>query len=180
MRVSPVTARWARALYELAREKGVLDAVERDVEFLAAELAVPSVAAHLFDARVPEGMKRQRLELLRPHLQGLTYDFLRLLHDRRRLEVLRELGGAFKSLALAQRGEAEGVVESPRPLGDAELAGLQAALGARLGKRVKLETRIVPELLAGVRVFVDNRLLDQSAVGRLERLRAKLERAPLA
>jgi F0F1-type ATP synthase delta subunit len=44
---------------------------------------------------------------------------------------------------------------------------------------VTLETRIVPELLAGVRVFIDNKLLDQSAIGRLERLRTKLQSAPL-
>lgn len=174
-----MTARWAQALFELAAEKGALDQVERDVEFLSAELSVPSVSAHLFDARVPDGVKRGRLDLLKPHLHALTYGFLRLLHDRRRLEVLQELGTAFRELALERRGQAEGVVEAPRPLGAAELASLQAALSARLGKTVRLETRIVPELLAGVRVYIDNKLLDQSAVGRLERLRTKLESAPL-
>jgi len=179
LRVSPVAARWAEALFGLASDKGVLDQVERDVEFLAAELSVSSVAQHLFDARVPEEVKRGRLEQLRPHLQVLTYNFLRLLHDRRRLEVLRDLGAAFRELSLERRGQAEGVVESPRPLDAAELTALCGALSARLGKTVTLETRIVPELLAGVRVFVDNKLLDQSAVGRLEGLRSRLLAAPL-
>ena len=174
-----MTARWAQALFGLASEKGVLDQVERDVEFLAAELAVPAVAEHLFDARVPAEVKRSRIDLLRPHVHALTGNFLCLLHDRRRLEVLRDLGQAFRALSLERRGQIEGVVEAPRPLDAGELAALGGALSARLGKAVALETRIVPELLAGVRVFIANKLLDQSAVGRLEALRARLQAAPL-
>ena len=174
MMISAVTARWARALFELAAEQGVMERVERDVEFLAAEFSAPAVAAHLFDAGVPDAVKRQRLESLEPHLHGLTYKFLRLLRDRRRLGVLRDLGPAFKGLALARRGATEGLVETARPLAAAEVEALAAALGARLEKQVELETKSAPELIAGVRVWVDNKLLDQSASGRLERLRARL------
>jgi F-type H+-transporting ATPase subunit delta len=174
VKVSPVTARWARALFELAAEKGALERIERDVEFLAAELAAPPVAARLFDARVPREVKRGRLERLRPHLHPLTYNFLCLLDDRGRLEVLRDLGPAFKALSLARRGVVEGVVETPRPLGAGELDALSRALSQRLGKQVQLETRLEPGLLAGARVWIDNKLLDQTASGRLERLRAKL------
>ncbi len=175
-----MTARWAQALFDLASDKSVLDGVERDVEFLAAEMSVPEVSAHLFDARVPREVKARRLELLKPHILGLTYNFLRLLQDRGRLEVLRDLGEAFKVLSNARHGVAEGVVETPRPLGAPELEALSAALSSRLGKQVRLETRIVPELIAGVRVFIDNKLLDQSAVGRLERLRTQLQEASLS
>jgi F-type H+-transporting ATPase subunit delta len=179
MRVSAVTARWAQALFELAVEQDVLERVERDVEFLAAEVSAPAVAAHLFDAGQPAAVKRQRLESLKSHLHGLTYKFLCLLRDRRRLDVLRDLGPAFKGLVLARRGATEGLVETARPLASAELEALAAALGARLHKRVELETKSAPELVAGVRVWVDNKLLDQSAAGRLERLRAKLLSARL-
>lgn len=174
MRVSAVTARWAQALFELAVEQDVLERIERDVEFLAAEVSAPAVAAHLFEAGLSAEAKRQRLEGLETHLHGLTYKFLCLLRDRRRLDVLRDLGPAFKALVLARRGATEGLVETARPLASAELEALAAALGARLHKRVELETKSAPELLAGVRVWVDNKLLDQSAAGRLERLRAKL------
>jgi F-type H+-transporting ATPase subunit delta len=171
--------RWARALFELASEKGVLDAVERDVEFLGAELDEPAVAAHLFDARVPLDTKRTRLAALKPHLQGVTDNFLRMLLDKRRIDVLRELPQAFHTLSLERRGAVEGVVEAPRPLDGGELVKLQSALGARLGKTVTLKTRVAPELIAGVRVFVAGKLIDQSAVGRLEDLRGRMLAARL-
>lgn len=179
MTYGAVAGRWAAALFELASEKHVLDDVERDVAFLQGELGHAGVSEHLFDVRVPQADKVRRIESLRPHLQTLTYNFLRLLLDRRRLEVLRELPAAFHALVLRERGAVEGIVESARELDAAELAGLETAVGAKLGKQVRLQTRVQPELLAGVRVFVDNKLVDFSAAGRLEGLRSKLLAARL-
>jgi len=178
--VGPVAMRYATALFELAREKGVLERVEADVAKIDRELAAPGVSAWLFDARVSEADKRKRLEGLAAGLQPLTANFLRLLLDKRRIGVLREIGAAFHRNALDERNATEGVVESPRPLGAGEMAELSAALGRLLGKTVELEQRSAPELVAGVRVFVDNKLIDQSASGRLEELRGRLLGARLA
>jgi F0F1-type ATP synthase delta subunit len=47
------------------------------------------------------------------------------------------------------------------------------------GRTVELEQRLAPELVAGVRVFVDNKLIDQSASGRLTQLRERMMGARL-
>lgn len=179
MKVGSVAARYANALFELARERGVLEAVQRDIGTLAAMLASPEQSSWLFDARVPHEKKREQLERLASGFHVFTANFLRLLSDKRRLEVLRELPEAFKRIALADRGAVEGVVESPRALGAGEMAELTSAIGALLGKEVLLESRLAPELLAGARVLVDNRMIDFSAQGRLEQLRSKLAAARL-
>ena len=179
MNYGAVAGRWAGALFELASEKGALAEVERDVQQLETELGAPGVSEFLFDARVAQARKREVIEKLGGQLNALTFNFLRLLLDRRRLEVLREFPAAFRARLLSERGVVEGVVESARPLGDAELESLAAAVGARIGKQVRLEARLEPELMAGVRVFVDNKLVDSSAAGRLEGLRGKLLAARL-
>lgn len=179
MSVGPVTQRYATALFELAREKGVLERVEADLARLDAELAAPGGATWLFDSRVSEADKRKRLEGMAAGFQPLTANFLRLLLDKRRLGVLREIRAAFHRNVLAERNASEGVVETPRPLGAGELAELSVALGRLLGRSVELEQRLAPELVAGVRVFVDNKLIDQSAAGRLTQLRERLMGARL-
>jgi F-type H+-transporting ATPase subunit delta len=179
VRVGSVATRYANALFELAREHGALDAVQRDVDAIAALLAADAKSAWLFDARVGQDEKRAKLERLAAGLHRYTGNLVRLLGDKRRLEVLRELPAAFKRRALAERGAVEGVVESPRPLQAGEVAELQVALGALLKKEVLLEARTAPELLAGARIVVDNRMIDSSAQGRLEALRARLIAAPL-
>ena len=173
MKVGLVTARYAGALFELARDKGALAQVQADVDRLTRE---PGLGA-LFDARVNEADRRKRIDALASKSSPLFSNFLKLLADKRRLEVLRDLPDAFRGCALADRGAVEGFVESPRPLGQGELAELQVSVKATLGKDVLLEQRINPDLIAGVRVFVDNRLIDQSASGRLEGLERRLRTA---
>jgi F-type H+-transporting ATPase subunit delta len=115
-------------------------------------------------------------------LQGcsqLTRNFAGLLFAKNRELVLADLAAAFRQRWLASRGAAEGHVESALALGSAEISELAAAIGAKLGKEVMLENRINSELVGGVRVFVDNRLIDYSVRGRLAGLRRKMMESEL-
>ena len=178
MRIDPVTARYVDALFELALEQGQLDAVQRDVERLAQALAQTSSAA-LFDPRLPRDRRAAVLEPLLAGLSKLVQNFCRLAFERRREDVLRDVGAAFRARALAHRGVVVGQLESARELAPADVAALAKALGARLGCSVELETRVDPTLMAGLRATVSNKLFDLSARGRLEGLRRALLDAPL-
>lgn len=179
VQVGPVAVRYATALFQLAREKAQLERVTLDVATIADLLAHPEKSEWLFDARLPAKEKRKRIESLVSGMSPVTANFLRLVADKRRLDLLRELPWAFKRCVLQDRGAVEGVVESARPIVPGELAELAVTLGAILKKEVTLHARVVPELLAGARILVDNRMLDVSAQGRLESLRAKLLSARL-
>ena len=177
--IDPVTARYTEALFNLAKKNGVLDAVARDVEGFAKELASPAVSAFLFDARVATNVRRSKLDPVLSGMQELTRDFVGLLFDKNRSEVLRDLPAAFRRRMLEEEGATEGTVESERALDAAALSELSASLGARLSKRVQLTNKITPGLVGGVRVIVDNKLIDYSVRGRLDGLRKRLEQAEL-
>ncbi len=173
-----VATRYATALFELARDKGLVDAVNADVESIAAQLQAGALR-ELFDQRSSPERKQALVEVLVSKFNKLSANLVRLLSTRRRLDVLRGLPAAFRRCVLTERGQVEGVVESARPIAGGELAEIAVAVGSVLGKQVLLTSRVNPELIAGVRVFVDNRLIDQSAAGRLESLRRKLSLARL-
>lgn len=178
--LDPVTIRYTEALFNLARSEGELDRVRQDVERFAAELERPGVAAFVFDARVSMETRREKI---RPFFAGasqLFSNFVDLLFDKRREEVLRELAQAFHRRVLQEQGGAEGVVESATELDATELARISQALEKRLRKRITLSNRVVPELIGGVRVIVDNKMMDLSLRGRLEGLRKRMLEAPLS
>lgn len=177
--LDPVTIRYTEALFGLAKARGELERVGKDVERFAAELERPGVAAFVFDARVSVATRREKI---RPFFQGaceVFSNFVDLLFDKRREEVLRLLAQAFHRRMLQERGGAEGVVESATALDAAELARIAGELGKRLQKTVTLTNRVVPDLIGGVRVIVDNKMMDLSLRGRLEGLRKRMLEAPL-
>jgi len=173
-----VATRYATALFELAREKGVLERIAADVESLGKQVESGALR-EVFDQRTSADRKQALIEALAAKLQPLTSNLVRLLAARRRVEVLRGLAPAFRRCVLTEKGQVEGYVEAARSLGEGELAEIAVAVGSLIGKQVLLTSRVNAELIAGVRVFVDNRLIDQSAVGRLESLRRKLSVARL-
>ena len=175
----PVTARWASALFNVAGRQGALAEVERNLDRIAAELARPQVATFLLGSEHTSAERLAKLSGLLSDFHPLTVNLVRLLFDRRREEVLSGLADAFHQRLLEERGVVEGVVECARGLGSTELGKLSSALEARLAKDVVLTSRVNPELIAGVRVLVGSRMIDQSVQGRLEDLRKKLEAAPL-
>ena len=179
MILDPVTNRWADALFEVAKKAGALDEIQSDTERLSGEVASPKVAAFLYGSSVPQETRLAQFEPLLEQLHPKTQSFVRLLFERRRQEVLKGIGAAFKSKVYQETGRVEGVVETPRPLGDEDIAKLQTAIGARIGKTVVLSQRSVPALIGGVRVIVGARLFDATVKGRLESMHERLMTAPL-
>ncbi len=177
--IDPVTSRYANALFSLAMGRGVLDAVSADVERLAREVGAPGVGDFYFDARVSIDARRLKIASVTQSMHELTKNFVNLLFDKRREEVLRNLSAAFHQRALDERGAAEGIVESARALGAGEIASLATAFGAELGKRVTLENKVTDDVLGGVRVIVGSQMIDRSLRGRLDGLKKKLGTAAL-
>jgi F-type H+-transporting ATPase subunit delta len=177
--IDPVTNRYVEALFNLGARANALDAIERDVQRLASRLAEPATGDFFFDARLSIEVRRAKIAPLLAGAHELTQNFVQLLFDKRREGVLRHLGAAFHARLLRQRGEVEGVVMSARPLAPAEVQSLGIALGGRLKKIVRLRNEIRPELVGGVRVIVESRMLDNSVQGRLAGLRKRMEEAPL-
>jgi F-type H+-transporting ATPase subunit delta len=177
--IDPVTSRYVEALFRLAKARGALEAVRGDVQRLAGELREGGALSFVFDERLTLEVRRTRLTAGTGGLHALTQDFLQLVLDKRRVELLRQLGEAFHRRDLEERGAAEGVVESARPLEKADLDRLAAMLSPRIGKQLLLQNRLAPGLIGGLRVVVESKMIDASLAGRLEGLRKSLLAAPL-
>jgi F-type H+-transporting ATPase subunit delta len=102
-------------------------------------------------------------------------NFLRALAENRRLALLPEIAAQFEAL----RAELENVVDV-EVIAAAEIAApqekkLAAALAKRLGREVRMHTRIDGTLLGGAIVRAGDLVIDGSLKGRLERLGSALQ-----
>ena len=179
MTVAPVTARYVDALFGLATRQGQLSQIEGEVKKLAAVLDQPGAKQVVFHPGKDRTTRRSFLEGALAGASDTFRNFVDLLFDKRRDEVLMGLGEAFRLRLLKEEGIVEGTVESARPLGSGELAELTVALGERLGKQVRLENKVTEGLIAGVRVIVDNKMVDSSVAGRFDDLKRRMMDAAL-
>jgi len=172
-----VARRYARALYALATEAQRADAIADELarfeQLLAAE---PELREALLRPWVKATSKRAIvLEVAgRLGVSPLTRNFLALVAQRRRLDMLGEIIAAYRATLDEATGRIRARVRSAAPLGDAERATLRERLGRRLGKTVLLDTEVDPALLGGFVAEVGSRVLDVSIAGQLEALRERL------
>lgn len=171
-----VTKRYAEALFAAARDANRIADVEADLLLVEEAVRQREHAAALFNRALDASEKRRRfLDPIAPKLRtDLVRNTVSLLLDRRREEALRGLPAAFHRLALDARGEAEGVLESARPIAEAEHRAIEEAIGRSLGRTLKLRARVDPALLGGIRATVGSRRYDATVRGRLAALRERL------
>lgn len=166
--------RYAEALHSLASTQGATAAVATDVQWLHEQLASRAVRGLLTSPNVSTSQRSAMLQKLGAGRHALVQNLLGVLQHRRRLDVLFDLHPAFHALLLAERGEAEGVVETPKPIEAAQLQALEELAGRLSGKKVTLTVALRPELLGGVRLRVGNVLYDGSVQATLAQLRTKM------
>lgn len=173
-----LSTRYAKALFELARERHALDRTADDLRRLLEAVAVePALARVIRSPVVPRGELVAAMTALadRLGLSPLVRHFLGLLASQRRLFALRLIAARFADMLAAHRGEVTAEVVSALPLEEAEMARLRAELEARAGKAVKLETRVDPSLLGGLVVRLGSRMIDASLRSRLKQLELSMK-----
>ena len=168
-----LAGRYAAALFELARERDLLSAVERDLEALAeAERGSPEFAALIRNPEISREVAGGAMTGIGDvlGLSDLTRNFLRVLAENRRLRSLPEMVRAFAAIAAASRGEVTAEVVSAHPLTDEQLAQLSQKLKEREGRAVKIHARVDPQILGGLVVTIGSRRIDSSIRTRLNTL----------
>jgi F-type H+-transporting ATPase subunit delta len=101
-------------------------------------------------------------------------NFLRALATNRRLALLPQIAAQFARLRADNEGVVDVEIIAAREIAAPQEKRLQAALAKRLGREVRMHTRIDESLLGGALVRAGDLVIDGTLKGRLERLGSAL------
>ena len=175
-----VAGRYAAALFDLARESNVLDAIESELQSLGASIdASGDLRGFLRSPVYDNADQMNAIAALadKAEFSPLTSNFLKLIAKNRRLFALEDMIKAFGALAAAARGEISAEAISAAPLSDDQSKALRHEIEAMVGKAVNLETRIDPDLLGGLIVKIGSQMIDASLKTKLNRLKSVMKEA---
>ena len=171
---------YAGALFEAARERGELEEVLSDLgEFVSALHESEELRMFYYGGQVPERQKRRAIDGLTEGMKTSTTNFLKVLVDNGREEVLEEVLGRYEQLVKEHLGRVEVGVTTAVELSQEQLDRLKERLEGTLeSNEVVLETNVDSSLLGGAVFRFEGRMMDGSIRGRLESLReGMLERS---
>ncbi|MBK5926594.1 F0F1 ATP synthase subunit delta [Rhodobaculum claviforme] len=168
-----IAARYATAVFELARDDKALDGLERDVAALSAALADSADLRMAISSPIIGRADQERAvtALARAmKLSANTSNVLALMAQRRRLFVLPQMLRALRDRIAAEKGEITADVRSAAALSKDQAKTLADLLTARTGKTVRLDVTVDPALIGGLVVKVGSRMIDTSIRSRLAAL----------
>jgi F-type H+-transporting ATPase subunit delta len=167
---------YADAAFQLASGAGALGPWSEAMERLAAIVADPTMRECIGDPK----LSSDQLYGLIVGVAGVALsadqqNFVRVLVENERLQVLPEIRDLFVELRNEHEGVREAQIASAFPLDDATLKALVADLEAKFKAKLDVSVSIDPELIGGVRITVGDEVIDASVRGKLANMAAALK-----
>lgn len=170
---------YAKSLFELAVAEGgnvqaesVLGELEDILEIARGDA---TFSEFLASRVIPTASRDASLvKILDGNASDLTLRFLRLLNRKSRLGHLHPITTAFESLVQDAFGRVEVDLFTAEALDESAKSTFRDTLASRLGKEIILHTYTEPAMLGGVKLRIGDRLVDDSLVSQLSRMRDRL------
>ena len=173
---STIARPYAEAAFKLADAQGKLADWSAALGNLAAVAADGRVRAAIGDPNLSAAqVAGLLLAILAGKLSGEAENFVRVLAENGRLDVVQDIHAQFQALRNEREGTVEAEVISAFELDQAQIADLVARLEKKTGRKVKAKVSVDKSLIGGVKVVIGDKVIDGSARAQLGALEIALK-----
>jgi F-type H+-transporting ATPase subunit delta len=175
--------RYAKALAGIARERDLVERIAQEVTLLAdiltpgaGEINLPELGVLLGMPRIPLEKKIHITDVMLEKLNVSVEvgNLLNVLIQKRRIHLVPRIAQRYNHRVAELKNQSEVRIEAAMSLAEDDLQRLRETLRECLGREVEMHMNINKDLLGGLRLSVDGKLLDRSVEGALESLEKRL------
>lgn len=167
---------YAEAAYKLATEQNALPVWSEMIQYAAAVMADPAMQSAIDNPKLGAEQKEALfLSVCGDKLNTSGRNFVKVLIETGRVELLPQIEAMFTNLKNAAEGVAKAEIVSAIALTDAQVADLKTVLEKRFGKRIETTVSVDPSLIGGARIVVGDQVVDGSIAGKLAAMATQLK-----
>ncbi len=167
--------RCARAVFEIALERGELDRWQSDLGKIASLGEDATLIAFLESPRFHFDAKIKLLSERLGDINPLALNLVHLLVTRSRLSMVGDIADGYQQLLDSYHGIEQAEITTAVPLDDKDKQRLAEHLGAVFNKKVVLKPEVDASLIGGIIARIGGKLLDGSTRSKLVALKKELE-----
>ena len=175
--ISTLARPYAKAVFELAQANKSYAAWSKQLAAIAEVVAVPAIAQAI---RAPGVAKSQiaavLIESLKSVLDSQGQSLVKLLAENARLQAAASLASQYELLRAEAETRVAVEITTAAPVADAQKTALSDAVTKKLNRAVDIVWATDESLITGARIKAGDLVIDGSASGELERLKAALMR----
>jgi F-type H+-transporting ATPase subunit delta len=169
---------YAEALFDVAKEKGKLDAIGAELDqFTEALDSERDLQVFFFSPYFSTAEKKEGLGRMVSGADPELVNFLELLIEKHRTPEIFRIRDRFEQLWKHENRRLDVTVTSAVELDPAVVEKVGSEVERQTGQKVELASRVDGEILGGIVLQVGNMVLDASIRSRLEKLRKSVAQA---
>jgi len=176
--VEEIAEVYARALFEVAKEHGVLDQIREQLrQFTEALDSNRQLTVFFFSPYFSTEEKKAGLKRAVIGAEPVFMNFLEALLERHRMPAVFRIRARYQEMWDDEHQLLPVQVTSAVALDEATVASIGKRVGEQTGRTVELSSQVDPEILGGIVLRVGNFILDASIRNRLNQLRKQVAQA---
>ena len=178
-----LVAGYAQAMFEVAVDKGDTGDIEKDLDgikqLLSTNKKFRSILYH------PSIIKTDKKDIVDKVIVSQCSskwikNLLFVLIDKRRERILDYLPDVYKGVAGRIRGIVPVKIQTAIPLTEDRLVKLKKALEKLTKKKVVIETEVTKDIIGGMIIRIENKIIDGSITNHLKNLKKSLLKTAFA
>jgi F-type H+-transporting ATPase subunit delta len=177
MSQAPVADRYARAIFELGVETNQLPTITEQVRRFAEVYASSAELRAVLDNPIVDAQQRDAVlsdVAARLGLSGHALNLIKLLASRKKLRVVPDIARRLARMSDEKEGVVRATVTSARAMPDSFYRQLVAELESATARKIVLERKEDPSLIAGFVTRIGDNTIDGSVRGRLTEIERQL------
>ena len=175
MNESQISVRYAKALFQSASEKKILDEVFRDMELLTETCKVDEFQYLLAQPSVQASQKCHMVEsLLKKHVTQISLSMVELVIRNKRELYLPGIARNYMELYRKAKGIRSATLVTAYPADDEEIDKLRKLIKKTFNEEVELTKRLDEEIMGGFILTIEDMQYDASVARNLRKMRNQL------
>ena len=167
---------YSDALFEIAKEEHKLDVYKEQLclvrDLMVQDTKFQSVMNH---PKIRKEEKKQLLEsVYKDKIEAMLLNFMKLLVDKNRFRILPDITKEFVKSYNLEMGIQVVLIKSAHALSQQEETRLKETLEKKLGKTIDPVFSVDEDLMAGIRIKINDQIIDNTAKAKLERLKKQV------
>jgi F-type H+-transporting ATPase subunit delta len=178
--VEQVSEVYARALFEVASERGILDVIREQLgQFVDVLSTNHNLQTFFFSPYLSTEEKKDGLARLIDGAEETFMSFLETLVERHRMPEIFHIRARYEELWDVEMKRLPVEVTSAVELDGSIVRDIGERIGTQTGNKIELTSVVDPDILGGIVLRVGDFILDASIRNRLSQLRKQVGQARL-
>jgi len=177
---SSIAVRYAKALFETAVEKNILDKLKADIE-LVTQTCADEMMKQLIDSPVckPSDKEKAFDAIFKGKVDAVTLNFLKMVVSNKREKHIPAICRNFASRYYKHSNIRQAHIVTATAIDDAMKEKMKTAIAKMFNSDIELTTAEDESLIGGFIMRIDDRQIDASVSSKLKKIKNKLSESTI-